>query len=97
MILEGNQQGWTPTFRRIPFDYEAVFEEFENSGYNRESGPIGKLVVEVYKTARPLFGFIRWHAKVRPDAPLTYSLVDEFLATASWLEFAHPAYHINLK
>lgn len=97
MILEGQEKGWTPTFRRIPFDYEAVFREFENSGYNRESGPIGKLVVEVYKTARPLFGFFRWHAKVKPGAPLTHALVDEYLAAANWLEFAHPAYHINIE
>jgi len=36
MILEGNERGWIPTFRRVLFDYEAVFEEFESSGYNRK-------------------------------------------------------------
>lgn len=96
MILEGNEQGWTPTFRRIPFDYEAIFEEFERSGYNNDSGPMGRLVVEVYKTARPLLGFIRWREKHRPGAPLTYDLVEEYLANWDWWEFAHPAYHINM-
>ena len=97
MILDGNEHGWTPTFRRIPFDYEAVFEEFERSGYNNDSGPMGRLVVEVYKTARPLLGFIRWREKHRPGAALTYDLVEEYLANWDWWEFAHPAYHINIK
>lgn len=97
MILEGNKQGWIPTFRRVPFDYEAVFEEFAKSGYNKESGPIGRLVLEVYKTARPILGFIRWREKHRPASPLTYELVSEYLAKCNWWEFAHPAYHINLE
>jgi hypothetical protein len=97
MILEGNEQGWTPTFRRIPFDYEAVFAEFERSGYNKETGPLGRLVVEIYKTARPLFGFLKWHAQVKPGVPLTHTLVDEYLANINWWEFAHPAYHVNME
>ena len=96
MILEGNEQGWAPTLRRISFEYEAVFAEFERSGYNRESGPIGRLVVEIYKTARPLMGFIRWREKYKPASSLTDELVEEFLANANWWEFAHPAYHINM-
>ena len=97
MILEGNEQGWTPTFRRIPFDYETVFEEFEKSGYNKEGGPMGRLVVEIYKTARPLLGFLRWREKYKPGSLLTYDLVEEYLANRNWSEFAHPAYHINME
>jgi hypothetical protein len=97
MILEGNEQGWKAIFRRIPFDYEALFEEFEKSGYNQESGPMGRLVLEIYKTARPLLGFLRWRDIQKPNSPLTYELVDEFLANCNWWEFAHPAYHINMK
>lgn len=96
MILEGNAQGWTPTFRRIPFDYEPIFEEFERSGYNRECGVIGRLVLEVYKTARPMFSFLKWREIAKPGEPLTEALLDEYLANANWWEFAHPAYHINM-
>ena len=96
MILEGNDNGWTPTFRRVPFDYQTVFDEFERSSYNAQSRPIGKLVVEIYKQARPLMGFIRWQSKYRSNLPLTDELVDEFLATANWWEYSHPAYHLNL-
>ncbi len=97
MILEGSEQGWRATFRRISFDYDAIFEEFEKSGYSKESGPMGRLVIEIYKTARPLLGFLRWRSTYRPDSPLTDELVDEFLANCNWWEFAHPAYHINMK
>jgi predicted phosphodiesterase len=96
MILDGNENGWTPTFRRVPFDYEAVFAEFERSGYNKESGPIGRLVVEVYKTARPLLGFLRWREKHKPGSALTDELVEEYLTNGNWWEFSHPAYQINM-
>ena len=97
MILEGDEHGWTPTFRRVPFDYRAIFDEFERSGYNKESGPIGRLVVEIYKQARPLLGFLRWHQKHKPGSAFTCELVDEFLTTANWWEYSHPAYHINMR
>ncbi len=96
LILEGNEQGWEPTFCRIPFDYERVFKEFESSGFNEECGPLGRLTVEVYKTARPLFGFLLWRAAKQSGAPITEALLDEYLATVSWWEFEHPAFHINM-
>ena len=97
MILEGDAQGWKPAFRRIPFDYEAVFKQFEESGYNHEAGPIGRLTVEIYKRARPMLGFLRWHEKHKPGSLLTHELVEEFLACADWSEFAHRAYLINME
>lgn len=97
MLLEGHEQGWNSTFRRIPFDYEPIFEEFERSGYNRECGPIGRLTVEVYKTARPMFGFLKWRDTQKPGELITEALLDEYLSTANWWDFAHPAYHINMK
>lgn len=95
MILEGNAQGWEPTFRRVAFDYEPIFTEFERSGYNQECGPIGRLIVEVYKTARPLFGFLKWMDIEKSGKPISDALLDEYLTNANWWEFAHTAYHIN--
>ncbi|MEW5942119.1 MAG: metallophosphoesterase family protein [Chloroflexota bacterium] len=96
MLLEGNERGWTPTFRRVPFDYDAVFAEFERSGFNRECGPIGRLVVEIYKQARPAFGFLKWRDLQKPDSPITDELLDEYLAAVNWWEFADPAYRVNM-
>ena len=96
MILEGNENGWTPTFRRVLFDYETLFAEFERSGYTRESGPMGKLVLEVFRTARPLFGFLRWREQHQRDFPISDELVEEYLMNCNWWEYSHPAYHINM-
>jgi putative phosphoesterase len=97
MILEGNEKGWQPTFRRIPFDYEVIFEEFERSGYNHEAGPMGRLTLEIYKRARPVLGFLRWREKYKPGSLLTHELVDEYLENANWADFAHRAYLINME
>ena len=97
MILEGNHDGWKATFRRIPFDYEAVYQKFEASGFNRECGPIGRLVLEIYKIARPTFGFLKWQGIHHPNLPLSHELVDEYFSSCEWWEFADPAYHINMK
>jgi len=97
MILEGDEQEWKPTFRRVPFDYEAVFREFEVSGYNDECGPIGRLTLEIYKRARPMLGFLRWRDRHKPDSHLTIELVEEFLANAHWWEYSNPAYHVNME
>jgi predicted phosphodiesterase len=96
MILEGNEQGWQPTFRRIPFDYKPIFEEFERLQYSRECGPIGRLIMEMYKTARPVFSFLKWRASIKPGEPITDALLDEFLSTANWWDFVHPAYRVNM-
>lgn len=96
MILEGNEQGWKPSFRRIAFDYTVIFDEFEKSGYNRECGPIGRLIVEIYKRARPTFGFLKWREQHHPDSTLTFELVEEFFRQANWHEFTQSAYRINL-
>lgn len=96
MILEGDQDGWNATFRRIPFDYKADYQEFETSGFNRECGPIGRLVLEIYKIARPTFGFLKWHQKLHPNLALSHELVEEYFSSCEWWEFAEPAYHINM-
>ena len=96
MLLDGDARGWKPTVRRIPFDYEAIFEEFESSGYNNEAGPIGRLTVEIYRRARPMLSFLRWHKKHKPGSQLSDELVDEFLTNANLWEYSHKAYHLNM-
>ena len=95
MMLEGDKQGWRPIFRRIPFNYDAIYEEFEESGFNKGCGPIGSLVVELYKRARPTFGFLKWREIHRPNSNLSFELVDEFFKDDEWWDFMQPAYHIN--
>lgn len=97
IMLEGNAQGWSSSQRRVPFDCEAVLREFEESGYNRDCGPIGRLIVEIHKTARPTFGFLAWRAKQKPREPISDKLLDEYFANFQWWEFSFPEYHINME
>jgi hypothetical protein len=97
MILEGDTQGWKSRLRRVSFDRETVFREFEESGYNSGSGPIGRLILEIHKIARPTFGFLKWREIHQPNKPLSHELLDEYFANCKWWEFSHPAYHINME
>ena len=97
MILDGDSNGWHPTFRRVPFDHEAVLREFETSGYNQKCGPIGRLVVEIHKTARPTFGFLAWRKQFKPNEVISHELLDEYFEKHEWWEFSFPEYHINME
>ncbi len=96
MILEGNEQGWSPAFRRVAFDYEPIFREFERLGFVEECGVFGQLVLEVYRTARPQLGFLRWKAINYPNEPSSKDLLAEYFEKCDWREYSHRAYHINL-
>jgi predicted phosphodiesterase len=97
MLLEGSEYGWSPTFRRIKFDYNSLFQKFEKSGFNRECGPIGRLVLEIFKTARPTFGFLKWHENHKSNEPVTDNLIDEYFTNIQWWKYSNPAYHIHME
>jgi predicted phosphodiesterase len=96
MLLEGNEAGWRPTFRRIPFGYEPLWQEYERQKFLDERGVIGRFVVQEFKTARlHLISFLNWRQACHPDAPLTMELVDEFAGVNRW-DYTPLAYHVNL-
>jgi len=97
MLVDGDEHGWRSDFRRISFDYDAVFEEFETSGFNKECGPVGKLIVEIYRRARPTFGFFKWRELYKSNPALTVELVDEFFQTRGWQDFISLPYRVNLE
>jgi predicted phosphodiesterase len=85
LLLEGGGDGWTPTFRRVPYDRAPLFAEFARQRFVEECGAIGRLVVEEFATARPrVTPFLRWRAACCPDAPLTVDLLAAFAAADLW-------------
>lgn len=79
MILDGNAEGWRATFRRVPFDYEPLFQEFERLDFVEKFGVVGHFIVQEFKTARlQLVPFLHWHEAHCPDAPFSMALLDEF-------------------
>lgn len=65
MLLDGDAGGWRPTFRRVPFDYEPIFQECERQRFVVECGLTEHLCVEAVPTARPQHSFLRWRRDVR--------------------------------
>ncbi len=95
LLLDAAAGGWRPTFRRVPFDYAALFAELERQRIAETYGVIGHLIVEEFRTARTRVGpFLRWRAVHRPNAPLTLALLDEFAALDPW-EYTSPHFHVN--
>jgi predicted phosphodiesterase len=96
MLLDSNAHGWESTLRRVPFDYEPIFREFERQGFVKECGVMGRFFIEAFKTARPQDGFLRWRSVHHPNAPLSNELFDEYHAKCEWWEYTHSAYRINM-
>jgi predicted phosphodiesterase len=96
MLLDGDAEGWTPTFRRVAFDYEPLFEAFERQRFVETCGVIGHLVVEEFRTARlRIQPFVRWRAACCPTAPFEMRLLDEFTQINPW-DYTDKAYHVNV-
>jgi len=96
MLLDGDERGWQAAFRRVPFDYDPIYSEFERLGFIEECGVIGRLYMEVFKTARPQLGYIRWRTLHHPTEPSSVHLLSEYLEKCHWWEYASEAYHINM-
>ncbi len=96
MLLEGDGNGWHPTFRRVFFDYTPVFREFERQGFVEECGVVGYLVVQTFRTARPqVTPFLRWRDHRYPNESLSREMLDEYLLHAPWERHIQPAYLIG--
>ena len=96
MLLEGDGNGWHPTFRRVSFDYTPVFREFERQGFVEVCGVVGYLVVQTFRTARPhVTPFLRWRDHRHPSEPLSQEMLAEYLLHAPWEQYVHPAYLID--
>jgi diadenosine tetraphosphatase ApaH/serine/threonine PP2A family protein phosphatase len=94
MLLDGDANGWEPTFRRVPFDYTTLFHEFERGNFVQECGVTGHLVLREFETARvQVHPFLQWRKAFCPDAPLSVELLKEF-DKVDVNEYALPAYRI---
>lgn len=95
MILDGNADGWQPTFRRVPFDYTTLFREFECGNFVQECGVTGHLVLREFQRARvQVHPFLQWRKACCPNAPLSVELLKEF-DKIDVNEYALPPYHVS--
>ncbi len=95
MLLDSAGDGWRPTFRRVLFDYEPLFHEFERQRFVEECHLVGYLAHKEFQTWRlQLLPFLLWHQAERPTEPLGLDLLNYYTEADRW---AHTplAYHVN--
>ena len=94
MILDGDATGWTlAEYRRIPFDYEALYAEFERQNFLDYCGVQEQLIIEEFRTARlQLHPFLMWKKAMNYTQPSTQAMVDEFLTLDDIQLYIAPEY-----
>lgn len=95
LIMDGTARGWEAIFRRVPFDYEPLYREFERQHFVEECGVVGELVVAEFRTARvQVHPFMAWRKRHYPDVPLSMHLLPEYYKVDPD-EYSPPAYRLN--
>jgi predicted phosphodiesterase len=94
LILEGSDVGWKPEFRRVGFDYDALYQEFARGRFVEQCGVTAQLVLREFETARvQVHPFLQWRKDCCPDAPLSMELLCEFDKIDA-TNYVMPAYRI---
>lgn len=80
MILDGDYEGWRPTFRRVMYDISPLFDEFDKSEIIEMCGATGRMIVEEFRYGKPyIYPFNAWMRKQHPNKPDSVELAEEFL------------------
>lgn len=96
LILDGNADGWTATFRRVDYDVDAVLAEFERQHFVERFGAMAYTILLQFPTARPTInGFHQWHLEHYPGQEMTIAQVDEFMSSGMMWQYTPPAYQVN--
>lgn len=96
MILDGDSNGWRATLRRVEFDYERIYAEFERQNFVERVGVTGKLIIEEFKTARLRVQPCQiWCRETYPGEELTFARAEEFLQTVDPNPYMLPVYREN--
>ncbi len=98
MILDGDTKGWElVAHRRVRFDYDPLYREFERQNFVERGGVTARLVIEEFRSARlQVHPFILWKAKHFADRPDDFELLRAFLELDDISEYMPAAYR-NLK
>ena len=72
MTLERRHESWHAVHHSVPYDLDAALARFEQSGYLRETGVMGKLFQRELATASfQLVPFLRSYQRLAAQAPVT--------------------------
>ncbi len=94
MILQGDHQGWQLVeHRRVAYDYDSLFAEFERRDFVKDCGITAALVIEEFRSARlQLHPYLNWKKAHHLDQPDDMDLLQAFLSLEDTREYQPPAY-----
>lgn len=80
VMLHGNKGTWNIEFRKVPFDTDAFFRSYHDSGFLQETGVVGSLIYVGVLLGRSTIREF-WHFKNRHalERELNFSLLQDFL------------------
>lgn len=85
LLLDGDEQGWRGTLRRVAFDFNRMLTEFERTRFVEQCGVVGHLVVEEYRSHRlEVLPFLEWWRATCPDEPHTMALLEPYSQVNKW-------------
>jgi predicted phosphodiesterase len=97
LILDGDEDGWQPTFRRVPYDLAPVLAAFEERKIVEHLGSLGRMLIHEYQTSRPqLYAFNEWSRLCFPDEPRAIALAERFIHDVKDIDpYLPPAYQLK--
>ena len=97
-LLDGDADGWRPTFRHIEYDQTALLDEFERIEHVKHHGSTGYLAINEFRTARPLIvGYHSWMTAQNPHADReSIAFAEQYVESDLRWEYLHPLYRVNL-
>lgn len=95
VVLDGSADGWRPVFRRVPFSYAPLYDEFERQRFVADYGIFARLVVREFETARlQVHPFNLWYQSQHNGAAYTPAMLRQFEQVDPW-PYIPPEYHLN--
>ena len=92
LLLDGDADGWHPTFRSVPIDPAPVLAELERQRFREQIGLVAHFVFAEFAKARlELMPFLVWRRTHCPDAPFGEELLADY-AAVNPLDFMPAAY-----
>jgi predicted phosphodiesterase len=96
MLLTVTNGEWHAEHRRVPYDREPLYAEFERQGFIEEHGLVGHFVVKEFRSSSiHLAAFLDWHAACCPEEPHSMELLAGF-TTEARRRHAPPPYRTHI-
>lgn len=97
LILDGNADGWVPTFHRVDYDVEAALRSFDEQNLIERLGIFAFLCREQIRYARPMINtyYKWWHTHRPPTANDAIESAEEFLKVSDYWDYLPGGYQVN--